>query len=77
MGYEDLREVVAEFWQLIEKANLELLESKNLSPDDIWERPKKIDPEAVSYCRFCLVEYRSGYEKCADCDEPLILLKSP
>jgi hypothetical protein len=59
------------FWEMKDKANQEILVNKNLSSDMVWQQPKKVDPEAVSYCPTCMVEYRSGFNKCFDCDTVL------
>lgn len=35
-------------------------------------RPRRSDASASGYCPSCLTEYRTGFSRCSDCDQPLV-----
>ncbi len=46
---------------------MELLGKADLVIEALMGPPDRNDPEAVSYCPQCQVEYLEGFDTCADC----------
>jgi hypothetical protein len=60
-----------EFLTQKENSLLALLAQHGTSVHELLAPPKKQDETASSYCPFCRVEYRSGFNTCNDCNVSL------
>ncbi len=60
-----------ELWKLKRKLAYDLLKVRNIYPDELFAAPVRQDQSALSYCPYCLTEYRKKRHSCIDCNMAL------